>query len=119
MHDYYADYDGYVYIAEDPVMEIARCGGSEYVGMFLLSILQANREQRGGLAGWPEIARTAAGGDEEEAAGPRLHVMMHDLIERGWWHGPGHDCPDCPQPSNEFSIVVHHFLQTTSVDSEV
>ena len=32
------------------------------------------------------------------------------LVERGLWHRKGHDCDECPQPS-DLEVYVHDYLQ--------
>jgi hypothetical protein len=33
-----------------------------------------------------------------------------DLVNRDRWHRKGHACPDCPQPTVEGDVVIHHYL---------
>lgn len=46
-----------------------------------------------------------------EAEVPTKHV--NDLIRRGIWHKPGHNCPKCEQPPAG-RIVVHDYLEHNS-----
>lgn len=42
-----------------------------------------------------------------EAEVPKRAVA--ELVERGRWHNPGHDCDDCPQP-DAGKVYIHDYL---------
>lgn len=39
----------------------------------------------------------------------RPEKLVHQLVTRGVWHEPGHDCPDCPAISDGW--VIHDYLE--------
>lgn len=49
----------------------------------------------------PALIRRHVGGTEED---------INALIERGLWHRKGHECKECPQPSDQ-EIYVHDYLE--------
>lgn len=51
-----------------------------------------------------------------EADVPQKHA--NDLIRRGRWHKPGHDCPKCDQPPAGH-VVIHDFLEHQQSRDEV
>lgn len=50
-----------------------------------------------------------------EAEVPARHAM--DLVKRGVWHEPGHDCSKCEQPPAG-RVVVHDYLEHNSSSEE-
>lgn len=51
-----------------------------------------------------------------EADVPQKHAT--DLVKRGRWHEPGHDCPKCQQPPAGH-VVIHDFLEHQQSRDEV
>ena len=51
-----------------------------------------------------------------EADVPQKHAR--DLVKRGRWHEPGHDCPKCEQPPAGH-VVIHDFLEHQQSREEV
>lgn len=68
--------------------------------MHCKSVLYASQHLTDGHVA-PGVIRRHIGGTEED---------VEALVERGLWHRKGHNCGECPQPS-ELEVYVHDYLQ--------
>lgn len=68
--------------------------------MHLASILHSAQHLTDGHVS-PKAMQRAVGGSDVDADA---------LIAAGLWHGPGHDCGDCPQPEPG-KVYVHDYLE--------
>lgn len=87
------------YLDNPKMLDVLDASGTAAL-MHLASVLYCAQHLTDGHIA-PGIARRKVGGTKDD---DRL------LIDAGMWHGPGHNCPTCPEPEPN-RVYVHDFLQ--------
>lgn len=85
---------------DNPKLEAMLVAMPRALLMHMRSILYASQHLTDGEVP-PALMQMRVGGSTEDTEA---------LIEAGVWHRPGHDCPECPQPSDK-RVYVHNYLE--------